>query len=270
MALEAILTADEYGGLDEGQRGLYRQFSKDDLKAHNLEGDHYVLDVAPKAGWNLEPVGGLKSTLSQKKSEIETLKEQLAAYNDDDGTPLDPASAREALKKAVEMRDWSPDQKSKEWAENEVSAVKKKYSEEVAKLQERLDKELATSNAEAVRNAINSALMKNGVDKESAPIVFDHFASRAIAERQDGRIAVFARDENGGKAITQKPGQDTYRTIDEEVEIFKNSRSGAKFFNPESNNRGSGNSGAIDGKAPVNTANMSPSQKIAAGFGGGK
>lgn len=270
MALEAILTADEYGGLDEGQRGLYRQFSKDDLKAHKLEGDHYVLDVTSKAGWNLEPVGGLKSTLSQKKTEIEKLTEQLAAYNDEDGTPLDAASAREALKKAAAMRDWSPDQKSKEWAENEVTAVKKKHAEDVAKLQERLDKELATSNAEAVRNAINSALVKNGVDKDAAGFVFDYFANRAIPERQDGRIAVFARDENGGKAITQKPGQETWRTIDEEVEIFKNSRAGAKFFRPESDKRGSGNSGAIDGKAPVDSSNMSPAQKIAAGFGGGK
>ena len=86
MALKALISSDEHGGLDESLQSHYTQ---------HKDGQFRLL-VEPVSGWALEDVAGLKQTAEDRKTRHAKAQSELDALRERFGD-LDPDAAREAM-----------------------------------------------------------------------------------------------------------------------------------------------------------------------------
>lgn len=152
MALKAVITEDEFNGLDESTQEHYEEHD-----------GSYFLKVEPVGGIALEDVSGLKSTLNDWKTKASKLrkdKEKWSTVLPEDATP---EQIRDALEKVSEMDDWDPDKKNAEWRERE----RKKLEEALKKETEKLAREY-TTEIQGREQRISSLTQQIIQDKKTA------------------------------------------------------------------------------------------------------
>jgi hypothetical protein len=186
MALKAIL--ENLDGLSEEIRKEYKQ--RDDGK--------YILDVMSVDGLELAEVSKLQSALSKERENNRKANEKLKAYED-----LDPAKAREAIKKVEEMATWEPEQKVKEQIEAVKSQMMDAHGKEKAKLQERLDK-LSKSLEEAM--IISVASQELAKEKGSVRLLMPHIRQQTRLREADGKFVVEVMGSDGNPRLTGSDG----------------------------------------------------------------
>jgi hypothetical protein len=186
MALKAIL--ENLDGLSEEIRKEYKQ--RDDGK--------YILDVMSVDGLELAEVSKLQSALSKERENSRKANEKLKSFDD-----LDPAKAREAIKKVEEMATWEPEQKVKEQIEAVKSQMMDAHGKEKAKLQERLDK-LSKSLEEAM--IISVASQELAKEKGSVRLLMPHIRQQTRLREADGKFVVEVMGSDGNPRLTGSDG----------------------------------------------------------------
>lgn len=131
MALKAVITQEEYDGLEEAVQGLYRKAQK---------GDTYILDIT---GVDEHPsVVGLKNTLSKYREVAPDAKAMLKIKTDYDAlveawADLDPEETKASLTRLAELDAGAPDISQQIEAARE--AMRKKHEKELAERQTEID-----------------------------------------------------------------------------------------------------------------------------------
>jgi len=184
-------------------------------------------------GWAFEDVTGLRKALGSERSEREKLAALAKQY---DG--LDPAAAREAMEKAAQMANWTPEQKVREQIEAREKAVAEKLGKETAAERARREKvEKALERALIDGQAALAVQRHKGVPG-AAQALLPHLRGRVrLVEQSDGSFGVRVLDEHGNPALTTRSGKTGDMDMDELVETFKGNDVFGRFF------EGSGASG---------------------------
>ena len=186
MALKAIL--EKLDGLSDELKKEYKQ--RDDGK--------YVLDVTSVDGLELAEVSKLQSALSKERENNRKANEKLKAFED-----LDPAKARDAIRKVEEMANWEPEQKVKEQIEAVKSQMMDAHGKEKAKLQDKLDK-LTKSLEDAM--IVSVASQELAKEKGSVRLLMPHIKQQTRLREADGKFVVEVIGDDGNPRLTGSDG----------------------------------------------------------------
>lgn len=211
MTLKAIV--DSIDALPEVMREHYEE-----------AGDgKYRLKVEPVGGWGLENIDGLKGALSEERAQVKALKEQTKAFED-----LDPAKARDALKRLEKLAKENPEGKAAE----QVEAIKRQMQEKLESREKELGTEAETwkkrCESLVIDNAAQMALAKH---KGNVSLLLPHLKSMLRFEVDDkGEPVARVLDDNGNVRLTRKASSTDEMSIDELVEAMRNDERFAPGF----------------------------------------
>ena len=208
MVLKAVLSADEFGTLDEVLQGEYKQHAD----------GAYMLDVQSVTVGNqryaLEDIAGITSTLEKHKK---WLKDEKAKGESFEG--LDAEAAREALSKMEEMQNWKPEQKVQEQIEAIKKQLEGRHMKDAAKWTEQ-EKFLMNQVEKAlIDSAAASAVSRHGVKKAYAELMKEKAKSSAFIEKDEsGNFAVRVKGDDGSARVSMLPNsQGAYMDLDEHM-----------------------------------------------------
>ena len=219
MALKALLAKDDYEKLDSGTKAHYRE-----------EKGKYILDVESVDGYQLKPVASLMSALEKEREQRETLERAVKAFEG-----VDPAAARDALKKVGEMASWTPGEKAREREEAIARQLTEKHGGELKSRDERIGKLMSHLDGAVRRSAAAAAIAaKKGRVSLLLPTVLDRLK---LEEGPDGQFRTYVVDERGQRRITNRSGSTDPMGIEELVEELRGNAEFAPAF------EGSGASG---------------------------
>jgi len=242
---KTALTVEEFQGLAQEDQELY--IEKDGI---------YVLDVIPvtlKVGdsnrvYALEEMSGLKGTLNKVNATNRELTRLLKPYENEDGTYLDAAQAREALTKIKEYAENPPDDVKKQF-ETRVEAfraqLETKHKNELAARDQELEarqQKIAKRESQLKQLLIdNAATAAIAAAKGNVELLLPHVKNRCrCVESEDGSsFNVEILDANGEGMLSASGGSVKKATMADLVEEFKNSNTYSIAFEG-SNARGSG------------------------------
>jgi len=224
MALKAIL--DNLDGLAADIAKEYKK--RDD--------DKYVLDVTSVDGLELAEVTKLQSALSKERENNRKSADQLKAFDN-----LDPAKAREALKKVEEMATWTPEQKVKEQIEAVKASIIEAHGKEKAKLEEKLTK-LTKSLEEAMIVSVASQSLAE--QKGSVRLLMPHIRQQTRLREADGKFLVEVLGVDGNPRLMGSDGHPM--SIGELVAEMKTQSDFASAFE----GTGATGSGAVGSSTP--------------------
>lgn len=248
MALQALV--DDIETLDEGLRGFYRKLEIEDennpMHAHN---GRYVLDVAPVAGVAIDHTEGLKSSLSQARTERDDANKKLQTF---DG--IDPIDVKTKLEKLEKLQKIDPTKEADKLADEKVQAVKDAAQKEVAKLtatgKGREDKLTAQIRNLLLTSDAKSALSKHGGDVE---LLLPHIERQArVREKDDGSFVVEVLDKGG---TTRLKDMSNPMSLEDLVTEMKSIDPFAKAFDAENSGSRSSSSGNPGGPSNGGTKN---------------
>lgn len=186
MALKAIL--DNLEGISEEISKEYKK--RDDGK--------FVLDVTSVDGFELAEVSKLQSALSKERENNRKAAEQLKPFEN-----LDPAKAREAMKKVEEMATWTPEQKVKEQIEAVKASIIEAHGKEKAKLEEKLSK-LTKSLEEAMIVSVASQALAE--QKGSVRLLMPHVRQQTRLREVEGKFIVEVLGIDGNPRLVGADG----------------------------------------------------------------
>lgn len=210
MALDPVI--DTLDGLHELIRKEYRKGTAEE----GLEGK-FVLDVkSHPSGWGLEPVVGLKNTLSKIKGERDQLKKKLDLFGEVE--PESIVALRTELEELKKLKDDSP-QKVKAQIEAQVQEVKKKLDLEIAERDGRIKKRDQAIERLLIDSVSTQALQKFGGDpllllphiRDQVKVVWEN--EQPIAQVIDPKNPATVR-------VTLKQGSTEHMPVDELVELM--------------------------------------------------
>lgn len=214
MALKALVDSAAHAALPESVRALYR-----------ADAGRFILDVEPVGDFRLEDVGGLKTALSAERTKAEQLG---AASKMFEG--LDPAAAREALKKVGDMAKWTPEEKVREQIEAQTRQLSEKHGREL---------ESANGKAKTYRGQVEKLMVENkalealGKHAKSPQLLLPHVLGNVrVVEDEKGTLRAVVVDARGNPRITNKTGSTDEMSIEELVESMKADPVYAPAFNP--------------------------------------
>ena len=219
MALLATMTKEQHTALGEDStvKDLYAE--KD---------GKFVLDVTPADGFELAQVAKLRTALEKERGNAETANKKLQIFGD-----LDPKSARDAMKKVDEIKDFNPDEKIAEG----IKAREKQLLDAHALERESLQKSNTglldqLRKSEIVANATKAIAEQGGSIGLLLPIVESQTRLKHIEGK--GYVPEVINADGHGR-ISGSDGQPM--TIDQLVTEFKSNDVYAQAFN------GTGHSG---------------------------
>ena len=172
-----------------------------ELKAHFKKGEDgkFRADVEAVGGWALEDVAGLKSALGKQTSRAETAEGTLKKFEG-----LDPAQARDALKKVEEFASFKPEERIAEGIKIREGQLVQKHTEEMQKLQGINDKLAEQARTVLVDNLATQAILAEGGDPE---VMLPHVKARIRLDRQeDGTFKRVVLDANGNPGVADAQG----------------------------------------------------------------
>ncbi len=247
MEFEAFLTGGEHAELPEDQRKFYRPLTDDEKKAYKLD-EGFVPNVKKKQGFALENVDGLRNTASKRKTLLEQAEAKLAAYQLDGGEYLDPAVAKDALTKLDEIRNFNPDEKTREAIKAAEAALQEKYSKENLALKNKYEAEVTARIAERKEGLLHRWIgAAEPLGKEEQNLIYSKF-DRALrpVRQEDGSVDFVFHDEFGNPVPTELPGKEGMMGGEEALAMYKKT-DGAKFFKPVegATPKGSGRTGDV-------------------------
>jgi hypothetical protein len=183
MALELILDAVENAGLSE-----------EAVKAAKKTPEgKYIIEVIP-----VTDVTKLQSALSKERENSRKAEDQLKTFEN-----LDPAKAREAMKKVEEMANWTPEQKVKEQIEAVKASIIEAHGKEKAKLEEKLSK-LTKSLEEAMIVSVASQALAE--QKGSVRLLMPHIRQQTRLREADGKFIVEVLGADGNPRLVGADG----------------------------------------------------------------
>jgi hypothetical protein len=232
MALKAIISAEDHGGLSEELQAEYQPMEGRD--------GFFVLDVASVDGFALEDVAGLKSAVQKERQNVKEAQKRLDAFGE-----LDPVAAKAALKRAAEMENWKPDEKLQAQIEERERKLIAKHESELA---------AANDTAEGLRKSLHTEIVESRAKsaiadaKGDIDLLLPHVLSVTKLAEDNGRMSPRIIDpKDGTERLTGKSGSMDHMTIEEFVggdlkERFPNAYEGTRAG-------GSGASGSDGGSA---------------------
>ena len=235
MALKALL--DNLDGISEEIKKEYKQ--RDDGK--------HVLDVTSVDGLELAEVAKLQSALSKERENNRKAAEQLKAFED-----LDPAKAREALKKVEEMATWTPEQKVKEQVEAVKASIIEAHGKEKTKLDEKLKKLTASLEDAMIVSVASQALAEQ---KGSVRLLMPHIRQQTRLRDADGKFIVEVMGSDGNPRLTGSDGH--AMSINELVAEMKTQNDFASAF------EGTGATGSGATQTNTNRTNKLTNEELA-------
>lgn len=202
MALKAII--EKLDGLSEDIKKEYKQ--RDDGK--------YILDVTSVDGLELAEVSKLQSALAKERENNKKAQDKIKSFEQFED--LDPAKAREAIKKVEEMATWTPEQKVKEQIEAVKASMIDAHGKEKTKLQEKL-----TTLTKALEEAkiISVATQALASEKGSVRLLMPHIRQMTRMREADGKFVVEVLDGEGTPRVYGSDGHPM--TINELVSEMK-------------------------------------------------
>ena len=228
MAVRPFVTAEQHADLSDALKAEYAKGNGESGRDPKL----YYLDVTPAQGWALEDVAGLKHTLGEIKEERGKLRQKLQAFTDENGEPLEPSAARDAVAKLDEIKNWSPDERVKESIKAQVAQVEEKYAGEKGTLEAQLEQRTSQIHRLLVDNAAREALSGFDLVKGGADLLMPHIRERvSVVEAEDTKELV-ARvvDSKGTPRISMKTGDTGFMDVAELVGIMRDEDSFAPAF----------------------------------------
>lgn len=250
-----FITLEQYEALDAAFRGVYKR---------NEASNNYVLNVKPLDGYSLENVAGLKRTLAEITADRNERKRALAAFVDSDGNPLDPAAVQEALSKREEIKNWTPDEKTREIIASQVGQIKTKFEAEKASVAKERDELMKQIESLLVDNAARQALGAFELIPRGDELLMPHIkqAIRVVKDDETGEFVARVVDSKGNPRITMKQGETGFMGTREYVESMRSDDMFAPAFRASGASGTGGGNGAANGtnnNANANTrGNMSP------------
>lgn len=220
MALKAMLMS--VAGLAPEVARLYRQ-----------DGERFILDVEPSDGYALENIEGLKKTLGKEISSRKAAEQKLEAFAD-----LDPATARSALEKVEQMKNWKPEEKVKEQLNATVADIQKKYDEDKKKLSS--DNDFLTRQLEQAL-VVSAATQAIAAEKGIPELLMPHVMQRTKVLREGDKMVVQVLNEAGNPDLDFVNGQAMPKTVEGLVKSMKDHKVYGRAFEP------GGSSGAGSG-----------------------
>lgn len=250
MALKAILNSVE--GLDDA------------VKEHYTEKDgKFYLDVTKVDGLALENVDGLKSTVEKLRASEKNLQGELRTVEDnlrshqDKFKGINPETAREALDKIDEIKNWDGETKVREAvqvAEQKLQAkldeVVKQHGTEKETLQEEL-----TSAQSQLQDAVVTSKIIEAISKEggNVDVLMPHVKSQVnMTKDSNGRWKPEVVNANGNPRIGGTDGSDM--TIQQLVQEMKGQDTFAACFTG-ANSKGSGKQSSSETNANKKSSN---------------
>ena len=215
-----------------------------DLAAHFKKGEDgkFRPEVEGVGGWALEDVAGLKSALGKQTDRAERAEGDLRKYEG-----LDPAVAREALKKVEELANFKPEEKIAEGIKVREAQLVQKHQEEVQRFQSVNDRLAVQVRELLVDHMATQAILSEGGDPE---VLAPHVKARIRLDRQeDGTFKRVVLDAQGNPGIADAKGAPM--EPEHVVHELKTRPNFAAAF------KGSGNSGAGSQSQPGTGGNGS-------------
>lgn len=265
MALQAVL--DSVEGLPEPVAKEYRKGTSEE----GLEGK-FVLDVtAHSTGWALENVTGLKNSLGHVKGERDTAKNTLGLYGD-----VTPQKLQELQTELTELRKVGKDGDAKIQAQvdQKIAEVKRAIEQEKQTLQDEVDSRNHTIESLVIDGQAKAAILELDGNpdwllhhvKEQTKVVWvdDPKTGKKVPE---ARVLDLANPGENNFRITLKQGSTNPMDVPELIETMKgDDRFKGAFKSEAPGGTGSQSSSTNQGGPGSDTSNMSPTDKMAAGF----
>lgn len=232
MAMKAIITQEEHDALSEPFQAEYT----------TREEGGFILDVTGVGTFALEDVGGLKTTVSKLRTELQAAKDGVSAFGD-----LTPETATAAVAKAAELDKMDIPAKVAEASKAREQQLLTKHTADVKVVQDELDLTTTQLRKLMITDSATKALLG---EKGSVDLLLPHVVNAAKIKRLDtGEYAVEVLDANGDVRLSPATGSTAPMTIAEFVTEMKSSDAYARAFEGTgaSGSGGDNNSGG-DGK----------------------
>jgi len=207
MALAAIIKEEAYKVLSDPIKAEYKK----------QDNGTYLLDVTPIDDFALENVKGLKSALASERTQREAAEAKVRGFAD-----LDPAKAREALRKIEEMATWTPEQKVKEQIEAIKTQLTEKHKTEFDKTQQQLLRRNAILQKVMIDGEAIKAIIEQGALKDSADILlYPVREATRMRETESGDFVVEVVGADGNVRLSPATGSTAPMTISELIAEMK-------------------------------------------------
>lgn len=205
-------------------------------KAASGEGaEGFVLQAKSVAGYSIDKVDSLKSSLAAEREKSKAAGKALAAFRDADGTLLDAVAARDAVKRMAELGDNADiDAKVRAAVEGKLGQIREKHVGEVRARDERIAKLAKNVEAQLVDQALLRALSDSTGERTAAinpRVLVSHLRDRVRAVENDkGDWEVHVLDEAGKRLITRKQGSEDFMGVDELADTVRADPGFKPFF----------------------------------------
>jgi hypothetical protein len=236
MALKSIVTAEEHAKLADPLKAEYTQVA---------EGDHkgkFMLTVEPISGFALEDVTGLKQTVSNLRTEVDTTNRKLKGFEG-----LDPAAVRKQLSEYDKMvKDGPPEERAKAIAAAREAELVTKHQRELEQREAALATERSFTDELLIVASATEAITQH---KGNVELLMPHVMRHAKVIREEGKKprAAIIDAKTGNERITTKSGSTDPMSVAELVAEMKNLTSFAPAFGSGMSGSGAGNPNAPGG-----------------------
>lgn len=229
MAFDAIV--EDISKVPESIRGHYKLIDDGELAGK------YMLDVKPVSGFCLENIVGLKTALSKERKAAEDAIKSLKEYGE-----LSPQAAREAIKKLNEMQSWKPEDKIREQIESATRQLTEKFTKEEKELKGQLSSRDAEIEELLVTSVASQAIAKHGGNIQ---LLLPHIRPQVRVNRgTNGKPFAQVINADGSERISLKQGNNGGMSIEELVEVMKDSET----YSPAFSGRGASGGGGANSK----------------------
>jgi hypothetical protein len=212
MALKALVETIDV--VPEAARGFYKEAD-----------GKFILDVEPVAGFSLEDVSGLKSTLGKEMTLRKKLEKDVVKFKD-----IDPDKAREALAKLEELGNFDPAKDADKIVNERLEAAKRqiveKHGEEIKVREGRIGALTKAVESLLVDQVATAALAES---KGSIELLLPHVQRHArVREDSNGKFIVDVVDKDGNARIGNSKGDPM--TISDLVQEMRKSDTFGRAF----------------------------------------
>lgn len=227
MALAALLASTAVAALPDGVKGEYRNPTDAEIAANPALKDHMILDVTPAAGYGLDNVEKLKSTLGTEKARADNAEKELKPFKD---AKIDPAKVGQSLERLAELEKIDPTKEADRLAEEKARGIKDQlvqaHNTEKSDWQKREQKLVGELDKATRIQAATTAIVEAGGNPD---VLLPHVLGQTkFVEKDDGSFEVAVVDAQGNPRIGDAGGG--AMNLGQLVEEFKAKDSFAPLF----------------------------------------
>lgn len=198
----------------------------EDEKRHYVQKDgKFFLDVGATDGFSLENVTGLKKTVETLRASERKLKTDFERLTES-FKDIDPESAREALGKVDEMKNWDKDKKVKETIDANKKELIKQHEQKVVEFQTKISAVTGQLQEAIVTTRIIEALQQ---EKGNVELLLPHVKRFVhMKEGSDGKFYPEVVGDTGDPRVGDAAGNPM--TVLQRVQEMKSQKTFAPAF----------------------------------------